>query len=114
MFDKYVAATELVSLTRNTITSPEELRREVERVHKQGYAFDLEECEIGARCVAVPLRDHRGRAVAAISISGPAARFGRRAMDGALKILLKAAGKLSPGLVQARAVSPTESAVGFG
>jgi DNA-binding IclR family transcriptional regulator len=37
---------------------------------KRGYAFDLEEDEVGGRCVAAPVRDASGSVVAAIGISG--------------------------------------------
>lgn len=35
----------------------------------QGFAFDLEDNELGIRCVAAPVRDQDGRIVAAISIT---------------------------------------------
>jgi DNA-binding IclR family transcriptional regulator len=65
----------LVRYTDNTITEPDELRRELSRVRADGYAVDRQEFEIGVRCVAAPVLDLDGRAVAAISIAGPAARI---------------------------------------
>lgn len=62
-------------LTPNSITDLNTFLDELDRVKKQGYAFDKEECELGARCVAAPVRDHTGRIVAAISVSGPANRI---------------------------------------
>jgi DNA-binding IclR family transcriptional regulator len=35
----------------------------------RGYAFDLEENELGIRCVAAPIRDIEGRVVAAVSVA---------------------------------------------
>lgn len=66
---------QLIPLTPNTITSLEGLVEELERVKKQGYALDNEECELGARCVAAPLKDYSGRTVACISVSGPISRM---------------------------------------
>jgi DNA-binding IclR family transcriptional regulator len=37
--------------------------------------MDNEECEIGAKCISVPLIDYTGKVVAAISISGPVFRM---------------------------------------
>ena len=37
--------------------------------------MDNEECELGARCVAAPIRDYTGRIVAGISVSGPLSRL---------------------------------------
>jgi len=53
-------------------------------VRARGYAVDDEESERGIRCVAAPIRDERGRAVAAVSISGPAIRVTRRRIQDSL------------------------------
>jgi len=51
------------------------LLEELGEVRQLDYAFDNEECEIGAKCVAVPIRDYTGQIVAAISSTGPIYRF---------------------------------------
>jgi DNA-binding IclR family transcriptional regulator len=56
--------------TRNTITSPRLLRREVMKVRKVGYSVDDEEEEMGVRCVAVPVFHPQGRFAAALSVVG--------------------------------------------
>ncbi|MFN2224831.1 MAG: IclR family transcriptional regulator [Anaerolineae bacterium] len=61
-------------LTPQTIADREQLYRELEVVRRQGYAIVQEELERGLNAVAAPIRDHRGRVVAAVSISGPAYR----------------------------------------
>lgn len=61
--------------TPNTITAPEELREELERIRRQGYAYDLEEGMLELCCVAAPIRDLTGEVVAAISLSVPKYRF---------------------------------------
>jgi IclR family transcriptional regulator, KDG regulon repressor len=68
----------LVQKTENTITDPLHLKEHLKAVRERGYAVDDEESERGIRCVAAPVRDERGRAVAAISISGPAIRVTRQ------------------------------------
>ena len=60
----------MTAFTKNTITTREELLKELHEVYLRGYAFDNEECEIGARCVAVPLRDYTRKVVAALSVTG--------------------------------------------
>jgi len=65
----------LSRLTDHTIVTLEDLRKEVERVKEQGYALDNEECEVGVRCVAVPVRDYTGTVVAGISVSVPITRL---------------------------------------
>ncbi|GAH67490.1 unnamed protein product [marine sediment metagenome] len=62
----------------NTITDADELEKELERVRKEGFAVDNMEHEEGVRCVAAPIRDHRGRVFGALSISGPFIRITKR------------------------------------
>lgn len=66
-----------VRLTPSTICDPEELKTELERVKKSGYAIDDEESMEDGRCVGVPIL-HSGNPIAALSISGPASRITRK------------------------------------
>jgi IclR family KDG regulon transcriptional repressor len=61
--------------TDTTITTLDELIRHLDLVHRQGYAVDTGEHEPDVRCVAAPIFDLSGRAVAAISIAGPTSRM---------------------------------------
>jgi len=61
-------------LTPKTITTPTALRAELEQVRASGYAVDDEEHAVGLRCIAAPIFDETGEAIAAISASGPMAR----------------------------------------
>jgi IclR family acetate operon transcriptional repressor len=63
------------SRTPNTIISNNALREELVLIRTQGYAVDNEENEIGIRCVGAPILDYTGRAIAAMSISGPCERM---------------------------------------
>jgi len=65
----------LERFTAKTIRSLEVLRRDLETVRAAGVALDREECEEGATCIAVPVRNARGETVAALSISGPTLRM---------------------------------------
>jgi DNA-binding IclR family transcriptional regulator len=71
----YAKRTGLAPQTRNTISSPVALERELERIQRQGWATDNEEAEIGVRCVAAGIRDDGGVLVAALSLSTPADRM---------------------------------------
>ena len=64
----------LARLTPRTVTDPAQLRRQIRETVARGFAVDLEEGEAGVRCVGAPVFDHRGRVVAAISVSAPAYR----------------------------------------
>lgn len=66
---------ELTTHTKNTITSREELRRELQDIRTRGYAIDDEEFEEGIRCIASPIYRHDGEVDAAISLTGLAAQM---------------------------------------
>ena len=57
-------------LTPKTISSSEDLLRELQVIRKQGYALDNEESEPGLMCIAAPIFSSGGICVAAMSISG--------------------------------------------
>lgn len=65
----------LPKLTANTITSRRALLAELATVREAGFATAHEELEIGLNASAVPIRDHTGTVVAALSAAGPAYRF---------------------------------------
>ncbi len=58
----------------NTITDPAALTEHLARVCELGYAYDDEEHQPGVRCLAAPVYNRTGMAVAAIGISGPTVR----------------------------------------
>jgi|Deesub1362A_J573_1020465.scaffolds.fasta_scaffold00055_108 DNA-binding IclR family transcriptional regulator len=70
-----IQETGLPARTSRTITDPRKLKEQLRLIRLQGYAVDDEENERGIRCVAAPIYDNGGKAVAAISISGPAIRM---------------------------------------
>ena len=74
--------------TDNTITEPDELGKELERVRNNGYALDDEERESGLVCIGVPIIQN-GYAVASVSLSGPKTRIKER-MEEIIKALLEA------------------------
>jgi len=60
----------LPPITEFTITDPDKLTAEIDKIREQGYAIDDQECEMGLRCISMPLRDFTGDIIAAISVFG--------------------------------------------
>jgi DNA-binding IclR family transcriptional regulator len=54
------------------------LGKELDMIRRQGYALDDQESTLGARCVGAPIFGEGGKAVAAVSISGPTTRIGKK------------------------------------
>ncbi|WP_340374452.1 IclR family transcriptional regulator [Streptomyces sp. SS7] len=61
--------------TPHTVTDPSTLRAQIERARADGVAYSLEELEPGLNAVAAPIFAFDGRAVAALSASGPSVRL---------------------------------------
>ena len=65
----------LPAFTGTTVTDIEDLMSELEAIARLGYGFDRGEHEHEVRCIATPIFDIYGNALAALSISGPSARM---------------------------------------
>jgi DNA-binding IclR family transcriptional regulator len=71
----YAARTGLRGQTKNSITSIEDLERELSKVRRFGMANDNEELELGVRCMAAGIYDDQDKLVAGLSISAPSGRM---------------------------------------
>jgi IclR family acetate operon transcriptional repressor len=73
--DAWMRRKGLPTYTENTIADPEALRREMAAIRARGWAIDNEERTLGMRCVAAPVYNAYGEAIAGISVSGPTVRL---------------------------------------
>jgi IclR family pca regulon transcriptional regulator len=65
----------LERLTAHTVTEPRALRSRLREIREDGFAWGREEYADGISSVAAPVRDSRGKAIAAIHVHGPSYRF---------------------------------------
>jgi IclR family transcriptional regulator, KDG regulon repressor len=80
-FKSEVEIAELVAMPRTrltsaTITEPDALTEELEKVRRDDIAFDVEERNVGTCAVGAPVRDQLGKVIAAVSLVVPTGRFG--------------------------------------
>ncbi len=68
------------AFTPHTLTSMQDILRQVALAHDQGYAISDQELEIGLRAIAVPIRNAAGQMVAALSLSVSTVRMTRAQM----------------------------------
>lgn len=66
----------LPRFTERTLADADALKADLARIRHRGFAVDDEERTPGMRCIAAPVFDLGGDAVAGISVSGPAHRIG--------------------------------------
>jgi IclR family transcriptional regulator, acetate operon repressor len=59
--------------TKNTITSARALARELEEIRRRGYSMDDQELLPGVNCLAVPVHNRVGHAVAGLAVMAPVA-----------------------------------------
>jgi IclR family transcriptional regulator, pca regulon regulatory protein len=72
--EEYLRTARLEARTPKTVTTRDALREELRQAARQGYALVDQELEDGVRSVAVPIRDARGRTVAAVNATAHATR----------------------------------------
>lgn len=72
--EKFLQGRSLSSRTERTITDRDKLIEHLRGVAGQGFALDLEECEPGMVCAAVPILQGGQMLAAALSVSAPALR----------------------------------------
>lgn len=65
----------------NTLTDPERLRAELQRIRDEGVAFARGEHEDGLQSVAAPIRTGKSHQVAAIAVSGPTDRLSGKRLE---------------------------------
>lgn len=73
--EAYIHYKGLTALTPNTITTKERLLQELSQIRAEDISYDNEECEIGVRCMACPIRDYTDMIVAGIAVTGPVSRM---------------------------------------
>jgi DNA-binding IclR family transcriptional regulator len=73
--ERFILDGELIALTPHTITTAAALRAELKLVRERSYALDDREHQANMRCIAVPVLDGEGRAVAALSATDDAERM---------------------------------------
>ena len=73
--EEIVASLDLEKAGPRSVTDPAELRRQLERIRRQGYAVCIEENTASIAAVAVPVRGAARRVVAALGVALPRIRF---------------------------------------
>ena len=81
----------LERFTENTIVDAADLRGQLWEIREQGFAFTVEELEVGLNAVGAPIRCAQGALVGAVSVSGPAFRLPPGSISSEVAVLTKKA-----------------------
>jgi len=84
--------------TAKTHLSHSSLLKDLHMTRRRGYALDDEEIEDGVRCVGAPILNSDGRAIAAISISGPTFRLTRSKVPSIARKIIACCANISKSL----------------
>jgi IclR family transcriptional regulator, KDG regulon repressor len=101
-YQRVLEQIEWVGLTPNSITDPETLGHELERIREQEWAFDDCESNADVSCIAAPVRDRTGAVIAAMSVSTLATRMSEERREELRRIIVEAADDLSTALGYSR------------
>jgi len=93
--DGYLQRVKLKSYTLYTITSKEYLKKDLKLIREKGYSFVNEEYMVGVSCVAVPLKDNRGKVCAGLSFSVPTVRMDKVKLPLLIDSLISTAKKIT-------------------
>ncbi|MEU4650115.1 IclR family transcriptional regulator [Nocardia fluminea] len=83
----------LRALTPHSVTDLASLSDELAVVRRSGIAYDNQESRLGLSCIAAPVFDHRGRAIASLSIAGQHGRFDSHRLEAGLRHVCSAASR---------------------
>lgn len=85
----------LKAKTPNTITDFFTLKQNLLKVKKCGYSIDVEEGEIGTRCIGAPIFNHDAKIIASISIATPSYRLPFKKIKDYIPLVVETAKKIS-------------------
>ena len=92
---RYLSAVTLASMTKNTITEPALLMRELKNIRVKGVAYSREEYQQGVSAIAAPVFNFYGDVAGSVTVTMPTIRFIAEQKRFIEPRLLKAAAKIS-------------------
>jgi DNA-binding IclR family transcriptional regulator len=93
--ERILSKNPLETYTEYTLTVPEEIKKQLIQIQKQGFSVDDEEIELGLRCVAAPIFNHQGKAIASVSCAAPTMRLEDEQLSKVIQGIKEAAAEIS-------------------
>ncbi|GEK32859.1 IclR family transcriptional regulator [Kurthia sibirica] len=93
--EDYLARVELIPYAKGTISTMEALRHSISEARNRGYTKSFSELEDYTAAIAVPIFDHRGDVVAALSVAGIETNYTEETLDDFIALAKEAAAEVS-------------------
>lgn len=93
--DRILLSGKLESFTEFTVTDVNEIKKQLDFTREHGYSMDDEEIELGLKCIAAPIFDHNGNAIASISCASPKMRLTEDRLPVVIEGIKNAANEIS-------------------
>jgi DNA-binding IclR family transcriptional regulator len=87
--------TGLTPLTERTLTDPQGMEGELEKIRRRGYALTFGQRNAGAVGMGAPIRESNGQVIGALVVSLPEQRFDPSAESWLAKLLIEHAGRIT-------------------
>ncbi len=94
-WDRIIYREGLKKYTPNTITNVGQLKTNLRKIRKSGFAFSDQEVDRDVRAVAAPILNNSGELVAGLSIAGPVYRISKKRVRSLGKLVVKYSTKIS-------------------
>lgn len=85
----------LVKFNKNTITDPEQLKRELKLIRSRGFTQSDAEIDLEAAAIASPIFDQKGKVVAGLTAAGPKDRILGKKRHDLVNMVIETARKIS-------------------
>ncbi|MGX2961644.1 IclR family transcriptional regulator [Peribacillus sp. JNUCC 23] len=93
--NSYLTKSELKQYTEKTMTNPEEIKRDLNKIRQQGWAVSEGEYTPDIIAIAVPVFDQHNKIIGSLTISGPIYRMTEEKRSEFISLLEKANRKLA-------------------
>jgi DNA-binding IclR family transcriptional regulator len=93
--DRVIKEEGLPKFTEKTITDPDKLKKDLEKIRNNGFCVSTEELDPGVRGIAAPIIDKNGELKAGLSISGPVDRITDSKVEKFIPLVVRSANEIA-------------------
>ena len=96
--EQILSQVDMKPITPNTITDPAKLKKDIQQIKVQGWAYSDQEIDWGARAVSAPVTGEKAGITAGLCVAGPAQRMEGQKLEKAKELVISYAKEISRSL----------------